>query len=484
MNYAEIQERLQRLAAQPPRDIPDGKMDRVREEIRRKTTKSAALFERAKKAVSQGVEHVLSPTDPYPLFMEKGEGSKLTDVDGNVYVDYVLGGGSVILGHNPARLNQRIADVLRRKGPLHGLCDEYEVLAAEKIAQHMPAVEKVRFFQSGTEADMAAARLVRAYTGKKKIIKFRGAYHGWADQFVTDMWVPGSGPLLASGIPPEHRVHTVLVYQNDLGELEKAFRDHRDDVAAVFVEPVGAESGSLPLMDGFHQEVRRLCDRYGALYVFDEVVTGFRLGLGGAQAYFRVEPDVTILGKIIMGGYPSCGAVAGRAEIIDTFGGATGVGWPHRLRSGDAGGQRPLHRRLLLHDGRARGERRHRQGSPHDRRAGGRAERDVRRSRHRVLRLQLRVHPSRGDGGCHGVPRRCARWPARGHAEEGLPGEVRPGPEERGYPLDLGEGIRLGGTLRRGRRRHRRRLRKGHRYARLSAIAGRNPGGGREETRA
>jgi glutamate-1-semialdehyde 2,1-aminomutase len=326
MNYAEIHDRLQRLAARSVRDIPDERMSRVRREIARKTAKSAALFERAKKVVSQGVEHVLSPIDPYPLFMEKGEGSKLTDVDGNLYVDYVLGGGTVILGHNPPRLNERVAEVLRRKGPLHGLCDEYEVMAAEKIAQHMPAVEKVRFFQSGTEADMAAARLVRAYTGKQKIIKFRGAYHGWADQFVTDMWVPGSGPLLANGIPAEHRAHTVLVYQNDLDELEKAFRDHKDDVAALFVEPLGAESGSLPLIDGFHQEVRRLCERYGALYVFDEVVTGFRLGLGGAQAYFGIEPDVTILGKIIMGGYPSCGAVAGRAEIIDAFGGATGTG--------------------------------------------------------------------------------------------------------------------------------------------------------------
>jgi glutamate-1-semialdehyde-2,1-aminomutase len=326
MNYDHIQERLQRLAARPARDIADERMSQVRGEFRRKTAKSAALFGRAKNVVSQGVEHVLSPTDPYPLFMERGEGSRLTDVDGNVYVDYVLGGGTIILGHNPPRLNERIADVLGRKGPLHGLCDEYEVLAAEKIARHMPPAEKVRFFQSGTEADMAAARLVRTYTGKRKIIKFRGAYHGWADQFLTDMWVPGSGSLLANGIPPEHRAHTVLVYQNDLGELEQAFQDHRDDVAAVFVEPVGAESGSLPLMDGFHQEVRRLCDRHGALYVFDEVVTGFRLGLGGAQAYFQVEPDVTILGKIIMGGYPSCGAVAGRGEIMDAFSGAAGVG--------------------------------------------------------------------------------------------------------------------------------------------------------------
>jgi glutamate-1-semialdehyde-2,1-aminomutase len=326
MNYEEIQKRLRRLAARPARDIPDERMDEVRDEVARKTAGSAALFERARRVVSQGTEHVLSPTDPYPLFVEKGEGSGLVDVDGNVYVDYVLGGGTVILGHNSPRLHERIAEVLRRKGTLHGLCDEYEVLAAEKIAGHMPSVEKVRFFQSGTEAAMAAARLARAYTGRNKVIKFRGAYHGWADQFVTDMWVPGSGPLLANGIPPEHRAHTVLVDQNDLGGLEKAFEEHRADVAAVFVEPLGAESGSLPLTDGFHQEARRLCDKYGALYVFDEVVTGFRLGLGGAQAYFGVGPDVTILGKIIMGGYPSCGAVAGKAGIMDLFGGVGRAG--------------------------------------------------------------------------------------------------------------------------------------------------------------
>jgi glutamate-1-semialdehyde-2,1-aminomutase len=326
MHYAEIQERLQRLAARPVRDISDERMNEIRREVARKTAKSAALFERAKRTVSQGIEHMLSPVDPYPLFMEKGEGSRLTDVDGNVYIDYVLGGGAVILGYNPPRLSQRIIEALGRKGPLHGLCDEYEVLAAEKIAGHMPGVEKVRFFQSGTEAAMAAARLVRAYTGRRKVIKFRGAYHGWADQFVTDMWVAGSGPLLATGIPPEHRAHTVLVDQNDLGQLEKAFEENRDDVAALFVEPIGAESGSLPLIDGFHQEVRRLCDKHRALYVFDEVVSGFRLGLGGAQAYFQVETDITILGKIIMGGYPSCGAVGGRAEIIDTFSGSGGTG--------------------------------------------------------------------------------------------------------------------------------------------------------------
>lgn len=326
MDYDEIRERLERLAAQPARDIPDENINKVYEEIKRKTPRSAALFERAKKVIARGVEHMLSPTDPYPFFIERGEGSKLTDVDGNVYVDYILCGGPIVLGHNPPRVNERVMEVLRRKGPLHGLCDEYEILAAEKIIQHMPAVERVRFFQSGTEADMATARLARAYTGKRKIVKFRGTYHGWADQFVTDMWVPGSGPLLGGGIPPEYRAHTVLVYQNDLDGLEKAFQEHRDDVAAVFVEPVGAESGSLPLTEGFHQEVRKLCDRYGALYVFDEVVTAFRLGLGGAQAYYQIEPDLTILGKIIMGGYPSCGAVGGKAEIVDTFSSAIAVG--------------------------------------------------------------------------------------------------------------------------------------------------------------
>jgi glutamate-1-semialdehyde 2,1-aminomutase len=326
MDYDEIRERLERLAAQPARDISDEKINKVYEEIKGKTPRSAALFERAKKVIPRGVEHMLSPTDPHPLFIERGEGSKLTDVDGNVYVDYILCGGPIILGYNPPGVNERVMEVLRRKGPLHGLCDEYEILAAEKIIQHMPAVERVRFFQSGTEADMAAARLVRAYTGKRQIVKFRGTYHGWADQFVTDMWVPGSGPLLGGGIPPEYRAHTVLVRQNDLDELEKAFQERKDDVAAVFVEPVGAESGSLPLTEGFQQEVRKLCDRYGALYVFDEVVTAFRLGLGGAQAYYKVEPDLTILGKIIMGGYPSCGAVGGKAAIVDAFSSAIAPG--------------------------------------------------------------------------------------------------------------------------------------------------------------
>jgi len=328
MDYKEIESRLERLAAEPARDIAADRLNKVYAQIRQKTPTSARLFERAKQVIPAGVQHMLLPPDPYPLFIERAGGSKLTDVDGNTYVDYVLSGGPVILGHNPPRLNQRVMEALKDKGPLHGLSDEYEILAAEKIIQHMPSVDRVRFLQSGTEADMAAARLVRAVTGRNKIIKFRGTHHGWADQFVTDMWVPGSGPLMATGIPPEYRAHTVLVYQNDLDALEQAFREHRDDVAAVFVEPLGAESGSLPLMDGFHHEVKRLCQKYGALYVFDEVVTGFRLGLGGAQAYFGVDPDLTVLGKAIMGGYPSCGAIGGKAEIMDALSGGIASGGP------------------------------------------------------------------------------------------------------------------------------------------------------------
>jgi len=328
MDYKEIESRLERLAAEPVRDISADRLSKVYAEIRQKTPTSARLFERAKQSIPAGVQHMLLPPDPYPLFIERAEGSKLTDVDGNTYVDYVLSGGPVILGHNPPRLNQRLMEALKDKGPLHGLSDEYEILAAEKIIQHMPSVDRVRFVQSGTEADMAAARLVRAVTGRSKIIKFRGTHHGWADQFVTDMWVPGSGPLMATGIPPEYRAHTVLVDQNDLEALEQAFREHRDAVAAVFVEPLGAESGSLPLMDGFHHEVKRLCQKHGALYVFDEVVTGFRVGLGGAQAYFNVEPDLTVLGKAIMGGYPSCGAIGGKAEVMEALSGGIASGGP------------------------------------------------------------------------------------------------------------------------------------------------------------
>jgi glutamate-1-semialdehyde 2,1-aminomutase len=319
MKFKEIEQRGARLSKLPVKHIPQEVMDGVIESLRKKTPKSKKMFEAAQKVIPGGCEHMLSHTTPYPVFIERGEGAYLIDVDGNRYVDYLNAGGPVLLGHNPPALMEQMIDVIKRKGALHGLCDEYETLAAEKIVQHMPAVEKVRFLQSGTEADMAAIRLARVYTGKKKIIKFCGTYHGWSDQIVVDLWVPHSGRFMANGIPEEVTANTVIVPQNDLPALERAIEEHEKDggVAAVLVEPMGAESGTMPLEENFHKGLREITRKHGIVLIFDEVVTGFRVAMGGAQEYFGIDPELTVLGKIMGGTFPSSGALAGKAELMD-----------------------------------------------------------------------------------------------------------------------------------------------------------------------
>jgi glutamate-1-semialdehyde 2,1-aminomutase len=174
----------------------------------------------------------------------------------------------------------------------------------------------VRFTASGSEANLAALRIARSYTGRRKIIKYRGGYHGWGDPVMDDLEVPGSGRIIAHGIPEELLDLTVLVSQGDLEGLEVALAG--GDVAAVICEPMGAESGLVPVREGFHRQAMEIAHRHGTLYIFDEVVTGLRVGLGGAQALQGVSPDLTTLGKGLMNGYPSCGAVCGRAEIMET----------------------------------------------------------------------------------------------------------------------------------------------------------------------
>jgi glutamate-1-semialdehyde 2,1-aminomutase len=319
MKYQEIQERMDRLVAEPTKHIPDDVMEKIIEELSRKTPKSKGKFEAAQKVLPSGCEHMLSHKTPYPPFIERGEGPLLIDIDGNRYIDYLNGGGPVLLGHNPPELMEKMMEVMRTKGPFHGLCDEYETLAAEQIVQHMPAVEKVRFLQSGTEADMAALRIARVYTGKQKIIKFQATYHGWSDQLVLDIWVPKLGRLMANGIPESVTENTVIVPQNDIDALVQAIDDNRDKggVAAVIIEPLGAESGTMPLEDGFQKKVEKVCKDKGVLLIYDEVVTGFRVAMGGAQELHGVDPDLTVLGKVMGGCFPSSGAIAGKAELID-----------------------------------------------------------------------------------------------------------------------------------------------------------------------
>jgi glutamate-1-semialdehyde 2,1-aminomutase len=319
MEFKEIERRGKQISTLPVRHVPQDVMEGVMESLRKKTPKSKQMFEAAKKVIPGGCEHMLSHSTPYPVFIERGEGAYLIDVDGNRYIDYLNGGGPVLLGHNPPALMEKMMEVLKRKGSFHGLCDEYETLAAEKIVQHMPAVEKVRFLQSGTEADMAAIRLARVYTGKKKIIKFCGTYHGWSDQLVVDLWVPHSGRFMANGIPESVTENTIIVPQNDLPALERAIDENEKDggVAAVLVEPMGAESGTMPLDKYFHKGLREITRKHNIVLIFDEVVTGFRVAMGGAQEYFGIDPELTILGKIMGGCFPSSGALAGKAELMD-----------------------------------------------------------------------------------------------------------------------------------------------------------------------
>ncbi len=319
MEYKEIENRMKNLVSRPAKHIPDDVMEKVIEELRKKTPKSFEKFQAAQKVIPGGCEHMLSHRIPHPPFIEKGEGAYLIDVDGNRYVDYLCGAGPVLLGHNPPELMEKMMEVMRNKGPYHGLCDEYETLAAEKIVQHMPSVDKVRFLQSGTEADMAAIRLARVYTGKQKVVKFCGTYHGWSDQLVVDLWVPKSGRFMANGIPDSVTEHTIIVPQNDIEALQRAIDENKDKggIAAVLIEPIGAESGTMPIEEGYHKKLEKICGDNGIVLIYDEVVTGFRVAMGGAQQLHGVDPDLTVLGKIIGGTFPSSGALAGKNEIME-----------------------------------------------------------------------------------------------------------------------------------------------------------------------
>lgn len=326
MDYQEIVERRKEIVQRPVKPIPDDVLARERELFMQRNRRSLQLFEDAKDLIPGGVEHNLSQNKPFPLAMDRTKGYRVWDVDGNEYVDYLMSGAPIILGHGFDELDERIIEIIREKGPATGLTSEYELLAAREIIRHMPSVEMVRFLQSGTEADMAAMRIARAFTGKLKIIKISGSYHGWSDQMVYSLHIPGTATLNSRGIPPEFYTHLVDVMPNDFDALEKAFADNKDNggVAGIMVEPVGGESGTHPVHPDWNRRMRELCDEYGSLLIFDEVVTGFRLDMGGAQKVFNIMPDLTILGKIIGHGYPSAGAVAGRKDVMAVCHGGLG----------------------------------------------------------------------------------------------------------------------------------------------------------------
>ncbi|MGZ4199084.1 MAG: aminotransferase class III-fold pyridoxal phosphate-dependent enzyme, partial [Thermoleophilia bacterium] len=317
---------LERLVSQPLRKVRPAVMKEYLDYFETRCTRSKALTAEANEYIPGGVQHNLAFNYPFPIAIEKADGPYLWDVDGNRYVDFLQAGGPTVLGSNYAPVRDKIVELLQECGPVTGLFHEYELKLAELVNRLMPAIEMFRMLGSGTESVMAAIRAARTYTGKKFVIKIGGAYHGWSDQMVYGLHVPGTWRFEAKGIPMGATRRTREVYPNDLKALRRKLTENRllGGTAAVIVEPVGPESGTRPVPFDFNARVRELCDEFGARLIFDEVVTGCRLGLGGAQGYFDVRPDLTVFGKCISGGYPMAGGVGGRSDVMMSF--ASGIG--------------------------------------------------------------------------------------------------------------------------------------------------------------
>ena len=285
---------------------------------------SRALLERARQSLAGGVSSPFRALAPMPLYFRGGRGSRLTDVDGNEYIDYLLAWGPAILGHcHPA-----IADAIRRQAdfPLsYGAQHELEFQVAEKFQKLVPCAERVAFTSSGTEAVQLVHRLARAYTGRRRILKFEGHYHGWVDSALishhprAEQVGPLDSPhtvLSSAGQVANSVDNTVVAPWNRLDELDRILSRFGDDVAAIMMEPVLCNSGCIEPLPGYLESVQMLARRHGCLLIFDEVITGFRVGLGGAQQRFGVTPDLATFGKAIAGGAP-LSAVAGRREILE-----------------------------------------------------------------------------------------------------------------------------------------------------------------------
>ncbi|MBW8191095.1 glutamate-1-semialdehyde 2,1-aminomutase [Neiella marina] len=283
-------------------------------------SRSQQLYQQACQTIPGGVN---SPVRAFngvggtPVFIERADGSQLFDVDGKSYIDYVGSWGPMIMGHNHPAIREAVIDAVQL-GLSYGAPTAAEVTMAETIRSIMPSMEKVRMVNSGTEATMSAIRLARGYTGRNKLLKFEGCYHGHSDSLLVKA---GSGMLTmgeptSPGVPADLAKHTVTVSFNNLAEVEAVFAECGDDIAAIIVEPVAGNMNCIPPAQGFLQGLRTVCDKYGAVLIFDEVMTGFRVALGGAQALYDVTPDLSTLGKIIGGGMP-VGAFGGKAEIMD-----------------------------------------------------------------------------------------------------------------------------------------------------------------------
>ncbi len=281
--------------------------------------KSEVLFTRAQKTIPGGVN---SPVRAFkavggtPRFITKADGPYMWDADGKQYIDYVQSWGPMVLGHNNPQIRQAVIDA-SEFGLSFGAPTEAEIIMAETVSKLVPSMEMVRMVNSGTEATMSAIRLSRGYTGRNKIVKFEGCYHGHADSLLVKA---GSGALTmgvpsSPGVPANVAEHTLTVEYNNIDSVKEVFNAHGNDIACIIVEPVAGNMNCIPPVEGFLEGLREVCDQYGSLLIFDEVMTGFRVSRGGAQERYGIKPDLTCLGKVIGGGMP-VGCFGGRRDIL------------------------------------------------------------------------------------------------------------------------------------------------------------------------
>ncbi|BDC35990.1 MAG: glutamate-1-semialdehyde-2,1-aminomutase [Candidatus Methanoliparum thermophilum] len=281
--------------------------------------KSVELYKIAKDLLPAGVSSPVRAIEPYPIYMKDSDGSKLIDVEGNEYIDYCLGFGPLILGHKNPKIMNAVIERLKQ-GWLYGTPIEEEIILAKLIIKHIKSIEMLRYVNTGTEATMSAIRVARGFTSKDKIVKIEGSFHGAHDIVLVKTGSGGAtfGIPNSSGIPKDSVKNTIQVPFNDLDSLSYLLDKNKDEIAAVILEPVLGNIGVILPEKDYLKEVRRLTLENDVLLIFDEIITGFRLSLGGAQGYFGIKPDLTTLGKIVGGGFP-IGVFGGRREIMENI---------------------------------------------------------------------------------------------------------------------------------------------------------------------
>lgn len=291
--------------------------------------RSSELYEEALRVIPGGVNSTARATfsgwTPHPIFAKGGSGSKLVDVDGNVYIDYLLGLGPAIFGHCPEKITEAVVQKIRSVGTVFAMATEPEVGLAQQIVSAIPSVDTVRVLNTGTEGVLYSLRLAREFTGRSKVVRFEGQYHGFSDGIYwskhpnLDLAGPDDHPIAVPqgpGVPLEMSDSLIIAQWNDLEMIDEIFAHYGDNIAAIITEPIMCNTGCILPKSGYLEGLREICDRYGSVLIFDEVITGFRIALGGAQSKLGVMPDLTVMAKGLGGGFPVA-ALGGRRDIMD-----------------------------------------------------------------------------------------------------------------------------------------------------------------------